>query len=78
MIKKISGKNINIPLKHLSNYNGKITDPKEIANTFAQHFAQNSSATNHSKRFQNIKRNDGKKKRTTSTPKTQNTTSLFH
>lgn len=52
----ISGKNKNTPLKHLVNNNTTITDPKEIANTFAQNYSQNSSPANYSRKFQNIKR----------------------
>ena len=55
MIWKITGKNKNIPTKHLTHNNLKITDEKDIANYLPKTFLQNSSAKNQSKSFQIIK-----------------------
>ena len=55
MIRKITGQNNNTPTKHLTHYNLKITDEKDIANHLAETFSQNSSPKYQSKSFQIIK-----------------------
>ena len=55
MIRKISGKNVNGPLKHLIKDNKKIHHKEDIANLLADTFAHNSSQ-NYSKQFRDIKR----------------------
>ena len=60
MIRKISGKNTSSPIKHLSK--NQTTNKKDIADLLAKTFSKNSSSTNYSKPFQNIKRNAEKTK----------------
>ena len=62
MIRKISGKNISSPIKHLSKNHIKATNKKDIADLLAKTFSKNSSSTNYSKPFQNIKKNAEKTK----------------
>ena len=57
MIRKISGKNTSSPIKHLSKNHIKATNKKDIADLLAKTFSKNSSSTNYSKPFQNIKKN---------------------
>ena len=56
MIQKISGKNSSSPIKHLSKNHIKATNKKDIADLLAKTFSKNSSSTNYSKPFQNIKK----------------------
>jgi len=60
MIRKISGKNVNGPLKHLKKNGDKICNKKDIADLLADTFASNSSTQNYGKEFQKIKRNSEK------------------
>ena len=62
MIRKISGKNASSPIKHLSKNHIKATNKKDIADLLAKTFSKNSSFTNYSKQFQNIKKNAEKSK----------------
>ena len=62
MIRKISGKNTSSPIKHLSKNHIKATNKKDIADLLANTFSKNSSSTNYSKPFQNIKKNAEKTK----------------
>ena len=62
MIRKISGKNTSSPIKHLSKNHVKATNKKDIADLLANTFSKNSSSTNYSKPFQNIKKNAEKTK----------------
>ena len=63
MIRKISGgKNTSSPIKHLSKNHMKATNKKDIADLLANTFSKNSSSTNYSKPFQNIKKNAEKTK----------------
>ena len=62
MIRKISGKNTSSPIKHLSKNHVKATNKKDIADLLAKTFSKNSSSTNYSKPFQNIKKNAEKSK----------------
>ena len=62
MIRKISGKNTSSPIKHLSKNHIKATNKKDIADLLAKTFSKNSSSTNYSKPFQNIKKNAEKTK----------------
>ena len=62
MIRKISGKYTSSPVKHLSKNHIKATNKKYIADLFAKTFSKNSSSTNYSKPFQNIKKNAEKTK----------------
>ena len=62
MIRKISGKNTSSPIKHLSKNHIKATNKKDIADLLAKTFSKNSSSTNYSKPFQNIKKNAEKSK----------------
>ena len=62
MIRKISGKNTSSPIKHLSKNHIKATNKKDIADLLAKTFSKNSSSTNYSKQFQNIKKNAEKTK----------------
>ena len=62
MIRKISGKNTSSPIKHLSKNHIKATSKKDIADLLAKTFSKNSSSTNYSKQFQNIKKNAEKTK----------------
>ena len=62
MIRKISGKNTSSPLKHLSKNHIKATNKKDIADLLSKTFSKNSSSTNYSKPFQNIKKNAEKSK----------------
>ena len=62
MIRKISGKNTSGPIKHLSKNYIKATNKKDIADLLANTFSKNSSSTNYSKPFQNIKKNAEKTK----------------
>ena len=62
MIRKISGKNTSGPIKHLSKNHIKATNKKDIADLLANTFSKNSSSTNYSKPFQNIKKNAEKTK----------------
>ena len=62
MIRKISGKNTSSPIKHLSKNHIKATNKKDIADLLANTFSKNSSSTNYSRPFQNIKKNAEKTK----------------
>ena len=62
MIRKISGKNTSSPIKHLSKNHINTTNKKDIADLLAKTFSKNSSSTNYSKPFQNIKKNAEKTK----------------
>ena len=62
MIRKISGKNTSSPIKHLSKNHIEATNKKDIADLLANTFSKNSSSTNYSKPFQNIKKNAEKTK----------------
>ena len=62
MIRKISGKNTSSPIKHLSKSHIKATNKKDTADLLAKTFSKNSSSTNYSKPFQNIKKNAEKSK----------------
>ena len=62
MIRKISGKNSSSPIKHLSKNHIRATNKKDIADLLAKTFSKNSSSTNYSKPFQNIKKNAEKTK----------------
>ena len=62
MIRIISGKNTSSPIKHLSKNHIKATNKKVIADLLAKTFSKNSSSTNYSKPFQNIKKNAEKTK----------------
>ena len=62
MIRKIPGKNTSSPIKHLSKNHIKATNKKDIADLLANTFSKNSSSTNYSKLFQNIKKNAEKSK----------------
>ena len=62
MIRKISGKNTSSPIKHLSKNHIKATNKKDIADLLANTFSKNSSSTNYSQPFQNIKKNAEKTK----------------
>ena len=62
MIRKISGKKTSSPIKHLSKNHIKATNKKDIADLLAKTFSKNSSSTNYSKPFQNIKKNAEKSK----------------
>ena len=57
MIRKISGKNTSSPIKHLSKNHIKAINKKDIADLLAKTFSKDSSSTNYSKPFQNIKKN---------------------
>ena len=56
MVRKISGKTTRTPIKHLSSNNNLVTDIKEISNTLAQTFADNSSTNHYSPEFQQFKK----------------------
>ena len=59
----LSGKfPVKSPIKHLSKNHIKATSKKDIADLLAKTFSKNSSSTNHSKPFQNIKKNAEKSK----------------
>ena len=62
MIRTISGKNTSSPIKHLSKNHIKATNKKDIADLLAKTFSKNSSSTNYSKPFQNVKKNAEKSK----------------
>ena len=56
MIKKITGKNIPDPLKHIKNQDGNLlTNKKEIADEFGRTFEENSSSQQYSDTFKPIK-----------------------
>ena len=55
MIRKIQGKNIRQPAKHLQTPTGLITDPTDIASTLAQSISFNSSTQHYSPTFQQHK-----------------------
>ena len=61
MIRKISGENTSSPIKHLSKNHIKLTI-KNIADLLAKTFSKDSSSTNYSKPFQNIKKKAEKTK----------------
>ena len=52
--KKVTNKNINNPINHLSQGNTKDTNEKHIANLIAENFAQFSSTKNYSNQFNSI------------------------
>ena len=54
-IKKITNKNINNPINHLSQGNTKATNEKHIVNLIAENFAQVSSTKNYSNQFNSIR-----------------------
>ena len=63
MIRKISGKSKTNKLIHLKSSNGKMnTSKKEISNVLGENFQQNSSCSNYSETFQNIKQEKEKEK----------------
>ena len=62
MIRKISGKITSSPIKHLSKNHIKATNKNDIVDLLAKTFSKNSSSTNYSKPFQNIKKNAEKTK----------------
>ena len=61
-IRKISGKVSNNTVNHLKTNNSVITNKKDISDTLAKGFAQNSSSENYSKEFQNVKQREEKQK----------------
>ena len=61
-IKKITNKNINNPINHLSQGNTKATNEKNIANLIAENFAQDSSTKNCSNQFNSIRIKEEKNK----------------
>lgn len=62
MIRKISSKYKSTPLKHLSQNNTKISNKKDISNLLAKKLPKISTSNNYCKLFQDIKRDDLKKK----------------
>ena len=63
MIRKITGKSKTNKLILLKSSNGKIdTSKKEISNVLGENFQQNSSSSNYSETFQNIKQEKEKEK----------------
>ena len=63
MIRKISGKSKTNKLIHLKSSNGKINaSKKEISNVLGENFQRNSSSSNYSETFQNIKQEKEKEK----------------
>ena len=63
MIRKISGKSKASKLIHLKSSNGKInTSKNEISNVLGENFQHNSSSSNYSETFQNIKTEKEKEK----------------
>ena len=63
MLRKISGKSGTNKLIHLKSPNGKInTSKKEVSNVLGENFQQNSSSSNYSETFQNIKQEKEKEK----------------
>ena len=62
IIRKISGKQDPMPIKHLLAQNIKVTEKKAIANQLAETFSKNSSSKNYSKQFQTQKKNQEKYK----------------
>ena len=64
MIRKISGKSKTNKLIHLKSSNGNINiSKKKISNVLGENFQQNSSSSNYSESFQNIKQVKKKRKR---------------
>ena len=61
MISKIAGKNQSSTIKYLIKNNDEVTNIKDIANTLAETFSENSSSDNTNKEFHNYK---GKTKKT--------------
>ena len=60
--KKITNKNINNPINHLSPGNTKATNKKHIANLIAENFAHVSSTKNYSNQFNSIRTKEEKNK----------------
>ena len=62
MIRKINGKSVST-VNHLKQDNGQtVTEKKQLADTLAEIFSKNSSSSNYTKQFQNIKKNKRKKR----------------
>jgi len=55
MVRKISGKGCQAPLKHLNSNHTLITDVKDISNTLGTTFAHNSSTNHYTPEFQQYK-----------------------
>jgi len=55
MVRKIQGKNIRQPIKHLNSTTGLISNPSEIADTLASSISYNSSSSHYSSSFQKFK-----------------------
>jgi len=62
MVRKISGKSIPQPIKHLKNGDAQITEKQHIVNELGKGFAENSSDKFYSKEFQKHKANSEKEK----------------
>ena len=77
MIRKITGKYNNTPIKHLTKNNIKVTSKKDIANLLAETFAQNSSQKNQNPTFQTRKQKEEKKKINLQSQNNENYNQLF-
>ena len=77
MIRKISGKNQSISLKHFIKNNTQVTNIKDIANSLAQTFSANSFSPNFSSEFHKYKDKKEKQKLNSKSGNTESYNELF-
>ena len=77
MVRKIQGKGKLTSVNHLKKNNDNITSKKDIANTLADSFSNNSSSENYTSKFRNIKNQQEKQKLKFISDNTENYNSEF-
>ena len=77
MVRKIQDKRTSASVNHLKKNNDNITSKKDIANTLADSFSNNSFSENYTSKFRNIKNQQEKQKLKFTSANTENYNSEF-